>query len=74
MGSSNSALGKRSTAKEVIEHFKQDLKGKVAIVTGGNSGIGLETCKALAYAGARVVLCSRSVENGNKAIKEEIMV
>ena len=48
------------------------LTGKTAIVTGGNSGIGLETCKALAYVGARVILCSRSVENGLKAISDEI--
>jgi NAD(P)-dependent dehydrogenase (short-subunit alcohol dehydrogenase family) len=43
-------------------------------LVGGNSGIGLETCKALAYAGAKVILCSRSVEAGQKAIEEEIKV
>ena len=41
------------------------------IVTGGNSGIGLETCKAFAYGGARVILCSRNVENGIKMIETE---
>lgn len=50
----------------------QYLKGKTAIITGGNSGIGLETCKALAAAGARVILCSRSVKNGDEAVKNEI--
>lgn len=40
------------------------LKGKVAVVTGGNSGIGLETVKALAYGGCRVIMGSRSVEAG----------
>ena len=41
-------------------------------MTGGNSGIGLETCKALASAGARVIMCSRSIEAGKQAIEKEI--
>jgi short-subunit dehydrogenase len=39
---------------------KQSLAGRVAIVTGASSGIGLATAKALADAGARLVLVSRS--------------
>eukprot|EP00283_Hemiselmis_rufescens_P010272 CAMPEP_0173436520 /NCGR_PEP_ID=MMETSP1357-20121228/16319_1 /TAXON_ID=77926 /ORGANISM="Hemiselmis rufescens, Strain PCC563" /LENGTH=374 /DNA_ID=CAMNT_0014401609 /DNA_START=58 /DNA_END=1182 /DNA_ORIENTATION=+ len=66
------ALGKKSTAKDVIDAFSPDLKGKVAVVTGGNSGIGIETVKALASAGARVVLCSRSVEAGEKAVEDYV--
>jgi len=66
------ALGKKSTAKDVIDAFNRDLKGKVAVVTGGNSGIGIETVKALASAGARVVLCSRSVEAGEKAVEDYV--
>jgi hypothetical protein len=42
------------------------------ISQGGNSGIGLENCKVLAHAGARVILCSRSVASGEKAIESEI--
>ena len=78
MGLSNSKLdkkfGKHSTAKEIIDSHGQSkyLSGKTIIVTGGNSGIGLETCKAFAYAGAKVILCSRSIENGKNAIQEEI--
>jgi NAD(P)-dependent dehydrogenase (short-subunit alcohol dehydrogenase family) len=66
-------LGKHSTALEVVHNYGEGkyLTGKVAIVTGGNSGIGLETCKALTYAGCRVILCSRNVENGKAAMQKE---
>lgn len=41
-----------------------DLSGRTAIVTGASSGIGYETAKALAAAGARVVLAVRDVKKG----------
>jgi len=41
--------------------------GKVALVTGGNTGIGFETVKALTYAGMRVAFTSRSRERGDQA-------
>ncbi len=44
-----------------------ELKGKVIIVTGGNSGLGYEAVKAFAQKGAEVVLTSRSVEKGETA-------
>lgn len=44
-----------------------DLKGKVIIVTGGNSGLGYESVKAFAKNGAEVILTSRSIENGETA-------
>ena len=47
-----------------------DLKGKVMVVTGGNSGIGFESVKAFARKGAEVVLASRSTEKGELAKKE----
>jgi len=49
-----------------------DLKGKVIIVTGGNSGLGYWSVKAFAEKGAEVILASRSIENGEKA-KTEIL-
>jgi NAD(P)-dependent dehydrogenase (short-subunit alcohol dehydrogenase family) len=66
------ALGKRSTAKDVIDAFSPNLKGKTAVVTGGNSGIGTETVKALASAGCRVILCSRNVQAGEEAAEVQI--
>ena len=41
----------------------------VAVVTGGNRGLGLETCRQLAARGLRVVLASRDVEQGRAAAK-----
>lgn len=45
-----------------------DLSGKVAIVTGANSGIGFEAARELAGAGADVVLACRSAERGEDAV------
>ncbi len=47
----------RSTASDVIEGI--DLRGKRAIITGGASGIGIETARAIAAAGAEVTLAVR---------------
>jgi hypothetical protein len=49
-------FGFSSTAAEVIEGV--DLNGKRATVTGGASGIGLETAKALSAVGAAVTLAT----------------
>lgn len=58
----DSPFGARSTALEVVAGV--DLKGKTAVVTGGSSGIGVETARALASAGAAVVLPVRDREKG----------
>lgn len=53
----DSGFGYRSTAKEVVSGI--DLSGKNVLVTGGYSGLGLETTKALAGAGAHVIVPAR---------------
>ncbi|WP_030381441.1 MULTISPECIES: SDR family NAD(P)-dependent oxidoreductase [unclassified Streptomyces] len=52
-----SGFGATSTADDVLRGI--DLTGKLALVTGGYSGLGLETTRALAKAGARVVVPAR---------------
>ena len=53
-------FGNKSEASEVMSGI--DLSGKVALVTGGYSGIGFETVRALTGAGAKVIVPSRDVD------------
>ncbi|KAG8730184.1 hypothetical protein FRC12_020427 [Ceratobasidium sp. 428] len=46
-----------------------DLTGRVVIVTGGNAGVGKETCKALLNKNAKVYLAARSKTKANEAIE-----
>ena len=55
-----SPFGYRSTAQEVIAGI--DLTGQVAVVTGGYSGLGKETVRAIAGAGAHVIVGARRPE------------
>jgi len=54
----------KSTSYEVISGI--DLTGKIAIVTGGNTGIGLETVKTLTGAGATVIVAARDIEKAKR--------
>ncbi|MEQ6118175.1 SDR family NAD(P)-dependent oxidoreductase [Reichenbachiella sp. MALMAid0571] len=62
-----SGFNAKSTANEVIKGF--GLSGKIAIVTGGNTGIGLETTKVLAAAGATVIVPARDTEKAKQNLK-----
>ncbi|WP_199141219.1 SDR family NAD(P)-dependent oxidoreductase [Pedobacter sp. ASV12] len=59
-----SGFNAKSTAAEVMQGL--NLSGKTAIVTGGHTGIGLETTKRLAEAGASVVVLARDIEKARQ--------
>ncbi|MEU0941690.1 SDR family NAD(P)-dependent oxidoreductase [Streptomyces canus] len=61
-----SGFDAHSTADDVLAGM--DLSGKLAIVTGGYSGLGLETTRALTKAGARVVVPARRPDTAWKAV------
>jgi len=62
----HSGFGARSTAAEVLEGI--DLTGRLAVVTGGYSGIGIETTRALVGAGATVVVPARRPDVAKEAL------
>jgi NAD(P)-dependent dehydrogenase (short-subunit alcohol dehydrogenase family) len=63
-----SPFGYRSTARDVLESI--DLAGKRVVVTGGYSGIGTETVRALAAAGGEIVVGARRVGQAEEVLAE----
>ena len=63
-----SGFGAASTAAEVITG--RDLRGKTAVVTGGYSGIGVETVRAFRSAGAKVVVPARDMAKAKENLAE----
>ncbi len=63
----SSGFNAKSTSTDVIKGI--DLSGKIAIVTGGNTGIGLETTKTLAAAGATVIVPARDTEKAKRNLE-----
>ena len=70
-GAMQHALGSgfngKSTSAEVISGI--DLSEKTVLITGGNTGIGLETTKILAAAGAKVIVGARDLEKARKNLE-----
>jgi NAD(P)-dependent dehydrogenase (short-subunit alcohol dehydrogenase family) len=64
-----SGFGARSTAQDVLDGI--DLTGKHVVVTGGYSGLGLETTRALAGAGATVVVPARRPDHAKSVLDGE---
>ncbi|MEI8027018.1 MAG: SDR family oxidoreductase [Pseudomonadota bacterium] len=64
-GKGKTGFGYRSTAEDVTEGLS--LKGKTVLVTGCNSGLGLETMRVLCKRGAHVIGTSRTLEKANTA-------
>jgi NAD(P)-dependent dehydrogenase (short-subunit alcohol dehydrogenase family) len=62
----HSGFGPATTAQDVLAGI--DLSGKTAIVTGGYSGIGTETSRALRAAGARVIVPARDIAKAKAAL------
>jgi len=65
---STKTLGFDSTAEEVVEGY--NLTGKNIIVTGSNSGIGVETVRALAKVGATVFMTARNTEKAQSVLDD----
>lgn len=65
-----SGFGSRATADDVVQEY--DGKDRVVLITGAFSGCGLETAKALAKRGAKVVMAGRNLEQGENA-KQMVM-
>jgi NAD(P)-dependent dehydrogenase (short-subunit alcohol dehydrogenase family) len=61
-----SGFGAQSTSSDVLSGI--DLSGRLAIITGGYSGLGLATTRALAGAGARVVVPARRPDAATEAV------
>ncbi|CAB9504248.1 Dehydrogenase/reductase SDR family member on chromosome X homolog [Seminavis robusta] len=73
-----SLLGRKSTANQVLAYLQQNdqlapfvSQGGTAVITGGNSGIGAETVKALVASGMNVVVCARNIDSANQ-LKDEL--
>lgn len=63
----DSGFNAKSTSTEVINGI--ELTGQVAIVTGGNTGIGLETVRTLANAGATVIVPARNIDKAKQNLR-----
>jgi NAD(P)-dependent dehydrogenase (short-subunit alcohol dehydrogenase family) len=70
LGASTLYLLRRRISKNWIRYEnKEDLSGKLVVITGGNVGLGYETAKDLAGRHARVIMGCRNVQKGQEAVE-----
>jgi NAD(P)-dependent dehydrogenase (short-subunit alcohol dehydrogenase family) len=62
-------LGNTNSSSLISVHFQHN-EGKIAIVTGSNTGIGYVTARELARRGAKVIVAARNIEKGEKAVQK----
>ncbi|CAF0891108.1 unnamed protein product [Rotaria sordida] len=60
----------KSTALEVVKGLNAKLDGKVVIITGATSGIGIEIARALASANAHTIITARDINKGAKVVED----
>ncbi|CAF1325622.1 unnamed protein product [Adineta ricciae] len=60
----------KSTALDVVHSLNVNLDGQIVIVTGGTSGIGIETVRALASTHAHVIITTRDLTKGKQAVED----
>jgi NAD(P)-dependent dehydrogenase (short-subunit alcohol dehydrogenase family) len=60
----------RPTAEQWLSDHLSSLVGRVYLVTGANSGLGLETARALGARGATVIMAVRNMEKGEAAVEQ----
>ncbi|KXZ44364.1 hypothetical protein GPECTOR_69g457 [Gonium pectorale] len=63
-------LGKWTTADQALQASGVDVKGRVVVITGAASGIGIETSRTFAKAGARVYMCARDKAAGERVLED----
>lgn len=64
--SDRSGFGHHTTADEVLDGI--DLSGRLVLITGGASGLGHETARAMAAKGAQIIIAARDMEKGESAM------
>jgi len=63
-------FGSTSTAEQVANKFKHNIKDKIFVVTGSNTGIGWETARVLLINGGKVILACRDIDKAHKHLDE----
>ena len=64
-------FGAATKGQEIVDAFESEIKNKTFLITGANTGLGLETARCLASKpGSQVVFTSRNAENGRKALEK----